>query len=93
MKDPVLGPLVMRKVAKVWKNGCCYAEINEAEHFAQERGEQVARLVIGVFEKQGKINGRRRLLQERRIYLGTYRAEIRWPVNMPRVNAIHVPWI
>ena len=34
---------------------------------SQNRVEQVARLAIEVFEKQGKVNGTRRLRQERQI--------------------------
>ena len=53
MKDPVLGPEVMRGLARVWRNGCYYAEIAEGGHFVQEWGEEVARLAIRVFEAGG----------------------------------------
>jgi haloalkane dehalogenase len=57
IQDPVLGPPVIRKLARMWKNGCYYAEIDEAGHFVEEWGEEAARLAIEVFEKQGKIDG------------------------------------
>jgi len=62
MKDPVLGPPVMERLAKVWKHGCYYAEIKDAGHFVQEHGEEVARLAIEVFEKDGKAEGVRRVI-------------------------------
>ena len=50
MKDPVLGPKVMRGLARVWRNGCYYAEIAEGGHFVQEWGGEVARLAFRLFE-------------------------------------------
>src|SRR5271170_3557748 len=45
MRDPVLGPPVIERMAKTWKNGCYYAEINEAEHCrSRERGWRSWRL-------------------------------------------------
>lgn len=61
MQDPVLGPPVMERLARVWKNGCYYAEIEDAGHFVQERGEKVAKLAIEVFEKRGEVEGVRRV--------------------------------
>lgn len=65
MQDPVLGAVVMRKLARVWKNGCYYMEIGEAGHFVQEWGDKVARTAIEVFEKQGAVNGVRRIIPEK----------------------------
>ncbi|KIW97591.1 uncharacterized protein Z519_01175 [Cladophialophora bantiana CBS 173.52] len=50
MKDPVLGPPVMGQFARIWGNGCIYAEIEEAGHFVQEWGEQVANIATAVFD-------------------------------------------
>lgn len=61
MKDPVLGAPAMRKLAKMWKNGCYYVEIEEAGHFVQELGGKVARLAIELFKKRGKVEGVRRI--------------------------------
>ena len=58
MKDPVLGPPVMKKLAKVWKNGCYYYEVTEGGHFTQEWGSEIASLAIDVFEKKGTIESR-----------------------------------
>lgn len=55
MQDPVLGPVVMENLAKIWKNGCYYAEIPKGGHFLQEWGEQVAKLAIRVFEAKGAV--------------------------------------
>jgi haloalkane dehalogenase len=56
-KDPVLGGPVMEALAQVWKNGCYYAEIEEAGHFVQEWGDRVAKLAIEVFERGERVNG------------------------------------
>jgi haloalkane dehalogenase len=56
MRDPVLGPRVMERLAEVWKNGCYYAEIQEGGHFLQEWGGEVAKLAIQVFEAKGDVN-------------------------------------
>lgn len=50
MKDPVLGPPMMRQLVKMWKNGYMWTEVSEAGHFVQEWGEEVARKVIEAFE-------------------------------------------
>ena len=55
MRDPVLGPKVMEGLARVWKNGCYYAEVQEGGHFLQEWGEEVAKLAIRVFEGKGAV--------------------------------------
>jgi haloalkane dehalogenase len=60
-RDPVLGPPVMEVLAQVWKNGCYYAEIEEAGHFVQEWGDRVAKLAIEVFERQGRVKGVRKV--------------------------------
>lgn len=57
MKDPVLGPSVMKDLSKMWKNGCHYAEINNGGHFLQEWGDEVAKLAIDVFENHGHVEG------------------------------------
>ena len=56
MQDPILGPQ-MKSLARVFKNGCYYAELEEASHFVQEWGDKVAELAIQIFEKQGKVIG------------------------------------
>ncbi|KIX08374.1 uncharacterized protein Z518_03030 [Rhinocladiella mackenziei CBS 650.93] len=50
MKDPVLGPPVMEEMARIWGNGCVYVEIQDAGHFVQEWGEQVAKMAMVVFD-------------------------------------------
>jgi len=55
VRDPVLGPPVMEKLAYLWKNGCYYTEIEEAGHFTQEWGAQVAQLATDVFERGGAV--------------------------------------
>lgn len=50
MKDPVLGPPVMEAMARIWGNGCVYAQIPDAGHFVQEWGDQVAKMAIYSFE-------------------------------------------
>lgn len=58
MKDPVLGPSVMKNLSRIWKNGCLWTEIADGGHFVQERGEQVARLAIESFESEtGLVQG------------------------------------
>ena len=57
MKDPVLGPAVMKRLARVWKNGCFYTEVPDAGHFVQEWGDNVARLAIATFEKGDVVEG------------------------------------
>ncbi|GAB7360235.1 hypothetical protein MBLNU230_g7995t1 [Neophaeotheca triangularis] len=52
MKDPVLGPPVMRKLAQVWGNGCFWFEVAEGGHFVQEWGEEVAKKAIEAFERR-----------------------------------------
>ena len=59
MKDPVLGPEVMEKLARMWRDGCYYHEVAEGGHFTQEWGEGIARLAIEVFENCGKVEGRK----------------------------------
>ena len=51
MQDPILGPH-MKSLARVFKHGCYYAEIEEASHFVQEWGDEVAKLALRVFEGQ-----------------------------------------
>ena len=60
MQDPILGPH-MKSLARVFKHGCYYAEIEEASHFVQEWGDRVAKLAIQVFEKQGDVAGVQRI--------------------------------
>jgi len=57
MKDPVLGPPVMRNMSKMWKNGCYWMEVAEGGHFVQEWGEDVAKKAIEAFEKQAVPEG------------------------------------
>ena len=56
MQDPILAPQ-MKRLAQVFKHGCYYAEIEEASHFVQEWGQQVARMAIQVFEAKGGVDG------------------------------------
>ncbi|TKA51656.1 hypothetical protein B0A55_13440 [Friedmanniomyces simplex] len=56
MQDAILGPH-MKSLARVFRNGCYYAEIEDASHFVQEWGDQVAKLAIEVFETYGNIAG------------------------------------
>ena len=49
MQDRILGPH-MKTLAQVFKHGCYYAEIEDASHFVQEWGDEVAKLAIQVFE-------------------------------------------
>lgn len=56
MKDPVLGPPVMKGLAKIWRNGCLWTEIEDAGHFVQEWGDVVAKRAIEAFENEGKAN-------------------------------------
>ena len=48
MKDPVLGPPVMREVAKSIRNCPAPFEVVEGGHFLQEWGEEVARAALKV---------------------------------------------
>lgn len=49
MKDPILGPPVMRELAKIIR-GCPEPfEVHEAGHFVQEWGKQVAKQALGSF--------------------------------------------
>ena len=48
MKDPVLGPPVMRAVARNIRNCPPPYEVAEGGHFVQEWGEEVARVALGV---------------------------------------------
>jgi pimeloyl-ACP methyl ester carboxylesterase len=48
MKDPVLGPPVMRAMAKLIRNCPPPLEVAEGGHFVQEWGEEVARAALGV---------------------------------------------
>jgi len=57
MKDPVLGPPVMRDLAKVFKNGCFWMEVAEGGHFVQEWGEEIAKKAIEAFETQNTPKG------------------------------------
>lgn len=56
-QDPVLGPPVMRSLARMWRNGCNFVDIEEAGHFTQEWGDRIARLAIEVFEQSGDVEG------------------------------------
>ncbi|OQN95072.1 hypothetical protein B0A48_18907, partial [Cryoendolithus antarcticus] len=56
VQDPILGPH-MKSLACMFKHGCYYAEIEEASHFVQEWGDQVAKLAIDVFEMHGNVAG------------------------------------
>ena len=58
MKDPVLGPPVMQKLAQVWTNGCYYHEVAEGGHFTQEWGDEIAKLAIEVFERNGEVESK-----------------------------------
>lgn len=53
----MLGPQVMGKLAKMWRNGCYYHEVAEGGHFTQEWGAEIARLAIEVFERKGRVEG------------------------------------
>ena len=64
MQDNAMGPPSMEPLSKVWKNGCFYAELSEAGHLVQEWGEQVAKMAIEVFEKQGEVEGVRRIASD-----------------------------
>lgn len=55
MKDPVLGPPVMKSLSKIWKNGCLWTEVADGGHFVQEWGEEVARVAIESFESQADL--------------------------------------
>lgn len=57
MKDPVLGPPVMEKLSKMWRNGCYYYEVTEGGHFTQEWGADIAKVAIEVFESSEMVNG------------------------------------
>jgi pimeloyl-ACP methyl ester carboxylesterase len=46
MKDPVLGPPVMRAMAKIIRNCPPPHEVAEGGHFLQEWGEDVARAAL-----------------------------------------------
>lgn len=48
MKDPVLGPAVMRGVAKMIRNCPPPYEVAQGGHFLQEWGEEIARAALGV---------------------------------------------
>ena len=61
-RDMVPGPKVMKYLARIWKNGCYYAEIGEAGHFVQEWGKQVAKMALQVFEQQGEVDGVKKLV-------------------------------
>ncbi|TKA29896.1 hypothetical protein B0A50_03260 [Salinomyces thailandicus] len=52
LKDPVLGEPVMKSLARMWRNGCYYVNVQEAGHFTQEWGGEIARRAIAVFEQQ-----------------------------------------
>ena len=56
-QDTLLGPPVMKALARVFKNGCYYGELEEASHFVQEWGDRVAKLAIQIFENGGNIEG------------------------------------
>lgn len=53
MQDPVLGPPVMKSLARVWRNGCLWTEIEAAGHFVQEWGDEVAKRAVRAFESSG----------------------------------------
>ena len=52
MQEGTMGPPAIEPLAKIWKNGCFYAEFEEVGHLVQEWGAQVARMAIEVFEKE-----------------------------------------
>ena len=56
VQDPILGPQ-MKSLARVFKHGCYYAEIEDASHFVQEWGDQVAKLAIQVFAGRTDVDG------------------------------------
>lgn len=64
MKDPVLGPPVMKRMARVWKNGCGWMEVQEAGHFVQEWGEGIAKAALEYFEGKEPVEGVRILERE-----------------------------
>jgi haloalkane dehalogenase len=55
MKDPVLGPPVMRQLAQMWRSGCYFHEVAEGGHFTQEWGENIAKLAIEIFERNSEV--------------------------------------
>ena len=55
-QDPVLGEAGMRKLAKMWKNGCYYLSVDQAGHFTQEWGGEIARTALEVFADQEVTN-------------------------------------
>ena len=57
MRDPVLGPPVMRVLATMFRHGCMFMEVAEAGHFVQEWGAAVARKALEAFEKQDVVEG------------------------------------
>ncbi|KIX92081.1 uncharacterized protein Z520_12235 [Fonsecaea multimorphosa CBS 102226] len=66
MKDPVLGPPVMSQMSKIWGNGCLYAEIQDAGHFVQEWGDQVAKIALAVFQGT-EVKAARRIVPREKI--------------------------
>lgn len=61
MKDPVLGPPVMKRMARIWKNGCGWMEVQDAGHFVQEWGEGIAKAALEYFEGKESVEGVRQL--------------------------------
>lgn len=57
MRDPVLGPPVMRALATGFRHGCMFMEVAEAGHFVQEWGEAVAIKALEAFELQEVVGG------------------------------------
>lgn len=62
-KDPVMGPSTMQSVARIWGNGCVYAEVPDAGHFVQEWGAVIAEMAVEVFEGK-KVKNTKRIVPE-----------------------------
>jgi hypothetical protein len=80
MKDPVLGPAVMRAMAKIIRNCPPPYEFAEGGHFLQEWGEEVAHAALRVLELH---NPRTRALLRRARWLSSP-AERRCGAPLPR---------
>ncbi|CAJ2501963.1 Uu.00g048160.m01.CDS01 [Anthostomella pinea] len=57
MRDMVLGSSAMKSLSRMWRNGCRYMEVQEAGHFVQLWGEEIARKAIEVFERKEGVEG------------------------------------
>jgi len=52
MRDPVLGPPVMKKMRGMFKDGCWWGEIEMGGHFLQEWGGEVVGKALSVFDRK-----------------------------------------